>query len=144
MIKLKKITPMFTAIITTADKYEGDSYLNSGLIDTSKEKGMLKEYQTVLAIGNAVRTCKVGDLVCINPNRYEVRKFGKDSAKEAMVETYNPVVNYQFNFIELEDQLCLRLQENDIDYIVDEYEEVAEVVPTESALILPSTKLILP
>ena len=34
---IKKIKPMFTALITTMDKYEHDIITDGGLIDTSKQ-----------------------------------------------------------------------------------------------------------
>ena len=65
MLKVKKIKPMFTALITTMDKYEEDVRTSGGLLDVTKQQGGLKEYQTVLAIGSSVRDIKVGDLVCV-------------------------------------------------------------------------------
>ena len=52
MIKVKKIKPMFTALITTMDKYEHDKHTNIGLIDSAKQQGTLKEYQKGLAVGD--------------------------------------------------------------------------------------------
>ena len=144
MIVLKKVKPMFTSLITTADKYEQDLKTVGGIIDTSKA-GTLKEYQRVLAVGPDVREVKVGDLVCINPANYAVRKYDKSSTKEAMTEHYNATIGYNFNFIELNNELCLKLRDNDIDYIVEEFEEVADPVSqtTESGIILPPEKKII-
>ena len=44
MLKIKKVKPMFTALITTMDKYEHDVLTSGGLIDTAKQQGSLKEY----------------------------------------------------------------------------------------------------
>lgn len=44
MLKIKKIKPMFTHLITTMDKYEEDITTTSGLIDTKRQKGTVKEY----------------------------------------------------------------------------------------------------
>lgn len=150
MIKLKKIKPMFGGVITTADKHDEDVVNSIGLIDTSKA-GTLKEYQTVLAIGPDVRSgIEVGQLICVNPANYIIRKYAANSVKEG-IEKHNEVVGYNFNFIEINDKLCLKLRDNDIDYIVEEYDEVADpepimlAKPTEkSSLILPPTNLILP
>ena len=60
MLKVKKIKPMFTALITTMDKYEKDVKIG-GLIDTARQQGGLKEYQKVLAVGSSVRNIKVGN-----------------------------------------------------------------------------------
>lgn len=148
MVILKKIKPMFTSLITTADKYE-EVKTSGGIIDTTKS-GTLKEYQRVLAVGADVRVVKVGDLVCINPSNYSIKKYSKDSMKSAMTENYNEVIGYNFNFIEIDGELCLRLRDNDIDFIVEQYEEVEDEVvelPNQNGvtkLIVPSNKLILP
>lgn len=123
-MKLKKIKPMWTSVITTADKYlEPQLIAGSSLIDASKTKSGLKEYQTVIAVGTTVRDIKAGDVVLVNPARYEVRKYDKNSTQEAMTETYNQVVNYNFNMLILDGKECLHLQDRDIDYIIEEYED---------------------
>ena len=43
---------MFTALITTMDKYEENVRTSGGLLDVTKQQGGLKEYKTVLAIGS--------------------------------------------------------------------------------------------
>lgn len=40
MIKIKKIRPMFTALVTTMNKYEDDIKTSTGIIDTSRQKGL--------------------------------------------------------------------------------------------------------
>ena len=42
MLKIKKIKPMFTALVTTMDTYEEDETIGN-LIDSSRRKGTLKE-----------------------------------------------------------------------------------------------------
>lgn len=120
--KLKKIKPMFNALVTTMDRYIEAQYIpGSNLIDTSKTKGGVKEYQTVLAVGSTVREIKVGDIVCINPKAYGVRKHQEGSLKDGVI-TDNPVLQYHFNVIELDGEECLLLRDNDIDFVVEEYE----------------------
>jgi co-chaperonin GroES (HSP10) len=145
MIVLKKVKPMFTSLITTAEKYEADLKTSGGIIDTTKA-GTLKEYQTVLAVGPDVRGVKVGDLICINPANYAVRKYDKSSTKEAMTEHYNAVIGYNFNFIEINNELCLKLRDSDIDFIVEEFDDVEEPdnQTNKSNLIIPERKLIIP
>lgn len=121
MIKLKKVKPMFTAVITTANLYEED-VVQSGIVVTPK--GTLKNYQTVLAIGGSVRDIKVGDLVSINPMRFAVRKRNDNSLVND-IETTNPVLRYEFDIRELNDEPVLLLQDRDIEFIVEEYEEMA-------------------
>lgn len=140
MLKVKKIKPLFTAIITTMEKYEEDVRTASGLIDTTKQQGGLKEYQTVLAVGDSVRTIKVGDLVCVNPTRFAVKKHQAGSLKDGIV-TDNPVVTYNFDVVEMDGKQCLLLQDRDIDFVIEEYEEVPDPIP--STIIQPEKKIII-
>ena len=116
---IKKIKPLFTSVVTTMDKYEDDVMVN-GLVN--KTAGTLKEYQVVLAVGSAVRDIKVDDIVCINPSRYAVKKFEDGSMKDGVIST-NPVVSYKFPIIEIDKKKCLLLQDRDIDFVIEEYEE---------------------
>lgn len=137
MLKINKVKPMFTSIVTTMEVYDQD-IVSKGLIDGNKRQGMLKEYQTVLAVGSSVRDIKEGDLVCINPSRFAVRKHEAGSLKDNVIAD-NPVVTYNFDVIEIGGKQCLLLQDRDINFIIEEYEEVPEVVTT-SPLIKPDKK----
>lgn len=137
MLKIKKIQPMFTSIITTMDKYEHDVMTNGGLIDTTKQQGSLKEYQTVIAVGSSVRDIKVGDLVSVNPTRFAVKQHKAGSLKDGVIVD-NPVIKYNFDVIVIDDKPCLLLQDRDIDFIIEEWEEVPD--PTPSPLIKPEEK----
>lgn len=128
---------MFTALITTMDKYEENVRTSGGLLDVTKQQGGLKEYQTVLAIGSSVRDIKVGDLVCVNPTRFAVKQHQVGTLRDGVV-TDNPVVKYNFVVIEMDGKQCLLLQDRDIDFIIEEYEEVPD--PTPSTLIKPEEK----
>lgn len=125
MIKVKKIKPMFTALITTMDLYEEDGVTKGGLIDTTKQKGTVKEYQKVVAVGDSVRGIKVGDLVCIDATRFAVRKH-KDNSIKTDIEGGNPVLEYRFDIVEMDGKNYMLLQDRDIQFIIDEYEEVEE------------------
>ena len=139
MLVIKKIQPMYTKILTTMCKYEEDELTNGGLIDASKTQGTLKEYQTVIAVGNSVRNVKVGDIVCINPERYAVKKHEAGSLKDGVI-TDNPVIKYNFNIMELEGVPHLLLDENDVSFIITDYEEVKE---QKSDLYVPKTQIIM-
>lgn len=139
MIRIKKLRPMFTNIVTTMNTYEDDVTMASGLLDTSKQKGALKEYQTVIAVGNAVRDINPGDVVCINPIRYAQYKHDKSSLKD--LAAGNPVTGYNFNVVEIDGKDCLLLHDQDIRYVIEDYEEVPDPVP--SKLITPKTDIIL-
>jgi hypothetical protein len=138
MIYIKKIKPMFTAIVTTMNKYEQDSVLKSGLIDVSKQQGTLKEYQTVIAVGDSVRGIKVGDCVWINPTRFGVKKHQEGSLKDGVI-TDNPIITYNFDVIKIDGKDCLLLQDRDVEFIVEEFEERSEL----STAILEEKKIII-
>ena len=120
MIKVKKIKPLFTSVVTTMDRYTEDVTLESGLIDTTKQQGGIKEYQTVVAVGGSVRDIKVGDLVCINPIRYAVKKHQEGSLKDGVI-TDNPVIRFDFPTIEMNGKQYLYLQDRDIDFVIEEF-----------------------
>lgn len=119
------IKPLFNAIVTTMDVYEDDRVLPSGLIDTRRAKGTVKEYQTVVAVGDNVKSLKVGDKVVINPARYAVMKHKENSMKNGVTDT-NMVMGFSFNTIDLGGVPHLLLFDNDISFIITEEEEVEE------------------
>ena len=134
MLKIKKIKPMFNRILVTSDKYEKD--IKQGGVVTITA-GTLKEYQRVISVGSTVRDIKEGDLVLINPTRYAVRKHNEGSLKNGVV-TDNPVTSYNFNLVDVDGKICILLYDQDIDYVIEEYEEITEP----SSLIMPDNKLI--
>lgn len=133
-VNVKKIRPLYTSIVTTMNKYEEDEY-NGSLIDSTKTKGTLKEYQKVVAVGDLVKNIQVGDLVCINPSRYAVKKHKEGSLKDGVV-TDNPVITYNFNVVELNGVPHLLLSDRDIEFIVEDYDETSIIVPEEKKLIV--------
>lgn len=133
-VNVKKIRPLYTSIVTTMDKYEEDEY-NGSLIDSTKTKGTLKEYQKVIAVGDLVKNIQVGDLVCINPSRYAVKKHKEGSLKDGVV-TDNPVITYNFNVVELNGVPHLLLSDRDIEFVVEDYDETSIIMPEEKKLIV--------
>ena len=128
---------MFNRIVTTMRKYAVDETIN-GVINTSKLAGSLKEYQEVLAVGTTVKGINVGDLVCINPKRYEVKKYNEGSLNDGVLQE-NKSLGYRFNTIVIDDKDCLLLFDSDIDYVVNEYEDVEE---PEQRIIVPGKNII--
>lgn len=124
MKKLIKARPMFNRLITTMDTYE-DDLLENGLVVTGKTKGSIKEYQTVLAVGDTVRGIKEGDIVVVNPTRYKVVKHNENSLKNGIIDD-NMTVGYRFNTIMLDDKECLVLYDQDIDFVVEECVDVPD------------------
>lgn len=134
MIRVKKLRPLFTALLTTMDLYDEDTVRAGGIIDPTKQKGTVKEYQKVVAVGDSVRGIKVGDLVCIDATRFAVRKH-KDNSIKTDIEGGNPVLEYRFDIVEMDGKNYMLLQDRDIQFIIDEYEETEE--PKKSSLVQP-------
>ena len=125
MIKLKKVRPLFTGLVTTMDVYEDYAKTSSGIIDGSKKQGSLKEYQKVVAVGTTVRDIQVGDIVWVNPKRFAVMKHKPGSLQDGVIKD-NQVLEYNFDVLEIDGKKHLLLQDRDIEFIVDEYEEIEE------------------
>ena len=128
MIKVKKITPMFNRIVTTANRVEMDQKVN-GIIIPEKLKGGYDEYQTVIAVGSMVHNLKPGDLVCIDPSAYgrPVHKEHIDSVKGLSDDTVQ--MAYYVPTIEVDGKECMFIADRDIAYKVDDYEDVKDDNP---------------
>ena len=138
MLNIKEIRPLANYLVTTRNEYTTDDVKMGGII--TKEIGSLKEYQTVVAVGPMVRGIQVGDLVAINPKRYAVRKFKEGSLNDGVIQE-NPVTRYNFNVIELDHVPHLLLTDQDIDFIISEWEDEKVETPTQS-IIIPEKKVI--
>ena len=128
---------MANYLVTTKDEYTEDDVKRGGLM--IKTVGSLKEYQKVVAVGPMVRGIQVGDLVCINPKRYAQYKHKPGSLKDGVI-TDNPVVSYNFNVIELDHISHLLLTDQDIDFVIEEWNDEKE--PEKSNIIIPERKII--
>lgn len=137
MLKIKSIKPMFDSLVTTMNKYEDDGFENGVIV---KQAGSLKEYQTVIAVGPAVRNIEVGDMVMINPTRYAKMKHQKGSLKDGVI-TDNTVIGYEFKTVTINDEEYLYLQSQDIMYSF-EGEEVEDKKDNKVSLIMPNNKIL--
>lgn len=137
MLKVKSIKPVYTRIITTANRYE-ETQLNGGLIDVNKLEGRYKEYQTVVKVGSSVREVKEGDVVLIDPSRYMKRKYSDNSLREDFVE--NPIVEIAIPIVTMNDEDYFMIEERDIAYVIDDSEEVPDPLP--NPIIVPQKKII--
>lgn len=137
MLNIIKIRPMANYLVTTKDEYTEDEVKKDGLI--IKVAGSLKEYQKVVAVGPMVRGIQVGDIVCINPKRYAKYKHNPGSLKDGVISD-NPVVSYNFNVIELDHISHLLLTDQDIDFVIEEWNDEKE--PEKSNIIIPERKII--
>ena len=137
MLKVKDIRPVYTRLITTANKYE-ETQMNGNLIDVNKMEGRYKEYQTVVRVGSAVREVKEGDVVLIDPSRYMKRKFPDNSLREDFVE--NPIVEINIPTVTMGDEDYFMIDERDIAYVIADSEEVPDPLP--NPIIVPQKRII--
>lgn len=121
MFRIKKIRPLFTGVVTTARKYVGDITTESGLVMADRMEGTLNMFQQVVAVGTTVRDVKPSDVVCINFSRYLKAKHVPGVIQDN-VQSDNLQAVYEIPQVEVDGVQCLFLQNNDIEYVVEEYE----------------------
>ena len=127
MFKITKVRPMFTGVITTANKYVGNISTDSGLILPSKMDGQLNLYQWVVSVGPMVTGIKEGDIVRINLKRYAVVEHAKGTLDAASnIQHDDMQMKYEIPMIPINGKDYLFLQNNDIEYVVEGYEGVDE------------------
>ena len=137
-MNIKKIKPLFTAVVVTAKVYPID-YKEGNII--SPKSGKLMEYQEVTAVGDSCRGIEVGNLVCIDLLSYADWKYKKNSIKSDMEELTNEIIGYHVPQITIDGKKCLYLDARDIKYIVEEYDDKENEDPL---LITPDKGIIIP
>lgn len=145
MLNIREIKPIGSQVLVRGDYYGWNDTNAAGII--IHQKGDLKFYLDVLAIGDDVKFVKPGDTVKINFYKYAIFKEDPNSVK-AMSD--NPIVGLRLNEVELLDKdgdtvRCFLIDQRDIEYILVDYDEVVynkkdELIKIEK----PSHKLILP
>ena len=136
-MNIKKIKPLFTAVVVTANIYPRD-YKEHNIISPKANK--LKEYQRVVAVGDTCRGIKEGDLVCIDLSSYAQWKYKKNSVKSDMEELNNEIVGYNIPQIKIDGQDYMYLDIRDIKYIVQDYDDNEN---EEKTIITPNKSIIL-
>lgn len=136
MLHIKSIKPLFNKIVTSGDKYEEDM-IDGGVITANK--GDLKLYQTVIAVGSVVRDIQVGDKVMINPMNYAVRRYDKNSIQNDLDN--NKIIEFKFPWITIDDENgkpkdCLLLDDRDIKFVFEGEEK-------SDSIIMPNKKVII-
>lgn len=128
-------------MITTADRYEKDDYNGSPIVEHGHFKGDVKQYQTVVAVGKAVRELEVGMKVMLDFEPYRKRKVPVNSVKEKM-DVDNPIVEERLPLFGMDDgggtAEFLMMDERNIVFPF-EGEEVEEGT---SPLIVPGSRII--
>ena len=146
MLKLKRVKPVGCQVLVTENLYGWDDFDESGLI--IHKRGDLKAYQEVIAVGSDVTFVKPGDVVAINYYKYCTFENDEMSVK---VNGSNKIVSINLNEIELTDEndesiLCFLIDQRDVKYILEDYEEVTYEKSKHKLIQIeqPKTKLILP
>lgn len=137
MLKVKSIKPLFTGILTTANKYETTSTKNGIIISTKQTEGHIKEYQTVVKVGSSVREIKPGDIVLINPSRYLRKKFDENSIRDDFDK--NPTIEINIPTVVINDKEYFLIEDRDVAYIIDDCEEIPDTKPS---IIMPKNTTI--
>jgi uncharacterized protein YeeX (DUF496 family) len=119
-LKIRKLRPQFTTVITTLNVYE-DNLIEDGVVIAPK--GALKLYQTVVAVGPNVREIKEGDLVLLNLQNYIKRKYKNNSIKEDISEMEEEYV-YDFPKMFINGEILGKFQDRDIDGVIEDFEEI--------------------
>lgn len=139
MLKITKIKPMFTDLIITADKFESD-VMDDGILVFNE--GDLKPYQTVVAIGNAVRDINVNDKVMVNFEMFAERKISPNSVKNDM-DIENPIVKYHIPWVSMADEngmdaLYIKIPVNAVEYVFEgeEVENIPQIIEVKKPGIL--------
>jgi hypothetical protein len=138
MLNIRKIKPVATRLLVTAETYSEDMY-NEGIIES--KKGDMKEYQTVLEVGPMVRDLKVGDKVMLNMAHFAVMQYDPNSIKNDM--GMQKIKGYRFPKIELTKgefkQECLYIDQQDIVFSF----EGEEVQGKKNVIIMPKKEILL-
>ena len=121
--KIEKVRPLFTGVITTAQRYVGDITTEAGLLLANKREGTINIYQQVIAVGDMVHDVKEGDVVCINFKRYAKAKH-TPGVIEDNIQSDNLSVMYEIPMININGHEYLYLQNNDLEYVVEKYSGV--------------------
>jgi len=148
MLKIKKIRPVGCQVLVTKNLYGWDDFNEAGIL--IHQRGDIKSYQTVLAVGDDVKWVKPGDVVEINFYKYCEFQDDENSIK---VNGVNQVVSLHLNVVEMVDKDgepvdCFLIDQRDVKYILEDSEEVTykdntliEVKQPKQQLILPDNKL---
>ena len=113
---------------------------NTELIDATKMKYTVKEFQKVVSCGTFVKGVKEGDVVCFDPTRYGIKEHREGSMKDGII-SHNAIEKFDFSkdIIEIEGVPHLLIFDNDIKYVVEDYQDFDEN-PT---IVMPENKVIL-
>ena len=120
MLKITKIKPMFTDIIITAERFDRD-IVEKGIVVANK--GDLKSYQTVIAVGDSIRNISVGDKVMVNFEVFAEHKIPVNSVKKDM-DVNDPIVRYNIPWVNMTDadgnnKVYIRIPDRAVEFVFE-------------------------
>jgi len=135
-LHIKKIKPLNNDIITTADRYQSDVKENGIIV---ANKGDLKLYQTVIAVGPVIRNIEVGDTVMLDLMQYAIMKYKPNELKGDMYT--NEIVGWRLPLIDVYDEEdkskeVLRLNERNIQFVFDGVEVNESIIIPDKPIII--------
>jgi len=135
-LHIKKIKPLNNYLVVTGDKYKEDMRENGIIV---ANKGDLKLYQTVLAVGQVIRGIEVGDQVMIDPTQYAVMRYEENSLKKDLYK--NQKIGWNLPWVTLDDEEgkpmeCLLLTERDIKFVFEGEETNESIIIPEKPTII--------
>ena len=150
MLEIKKIKPIGSQVLVTKNLYGWDDFNEGGIV--IHQRGDIKQYQTVVAVGDDVQGVKPGDVVSINFFKYAV--FKEDHGSIKVAEKDNPVIGLRLNEVDMVDNegepiTCFIIDFRDIKYILEDFKEVTygkddrliKIKQPKKQLILPDNKI---
>jgi hypothetical protein len=113
--------------------------IENGIIVSNK--GDLKLYQKVIAIGSTVRDINVGDTVMINPMNYAVMKYDKNSLQNDLDN--NKTIKWNLPWVTIDDEKgnpieCLLLNDRDIKFVFEGKETNEKILLADKKPVLLS------
>lgn len=121
MFRIKAVRPLFTGVVTTANRLSENKTTEGGLLLTNKLAGTLNPFQIVVSVGDMVKDVKPGDIVMINFKRYAKAKHVPGGIEDN-VQSDNMSIVYEIPHIDIDGKEHLFLQSNDIEYVVTDYD----------------------
>lgn len=137
MLHIKTLKPLFTSILTTGEKYEEDMRENGIIV---ANKGDLKAYQKVIAVGSSVRDIQVGDTVMIDIKHFAVMKINPNSIKKDM-DLDDSVVKWNIPWVIVDDadgkpQDCLLINDRDVKFVFEGEEKNESIIIPDKPIII--------
>lgn len=138
MLHITKIKPLYSSLVTTGERYKEDM-IENGIIVSNK--GDLKLYQKVIAVGSTVRDINVGDTVMINPMNYAVMKYDKNSLQNDLDN--NKTIKWNLPWVTIDDEKgnpieCLLLNDRDIKFVFEGKETNEKILLADKKPVLLS------